>query len=294
VRLTSDYTIQKFWPTPVDTEQLMLTTLGAWLKVQGFWEPPSLGLNQGSLTVEEWRHVATMARDHYVRVMYAGYLFPFGHRASLVKITERKFLNQGEGQDQRVVAYLFQRMFIIVREPTRNYANRDIPFRTVTFKTRITPNLDLPANSDVNGLTQEAFWPRVAVGGSMEDFQFHLQATDWENRVVEFTTPLIFVSKNVDEPNAHIGGVVTYYNTSTAVTSARRQSQFHGQSVAYAPPSKPNDTSLETITLSFGAQPRPSTKPHFLPIMAQAQVDIPAVKQLVGSPAPSSNNPIVW
>jgi hypothetical protein len=78
VRLTSDYTIQKFWPTPVDTEQLMLTTLGAWLKVQGFWEPPSLGLNQGSLTVEEWRHVATMARDHYVRVMYV-VLFPFGH-----------------------------------------------------------------------------------------------------------------------------------------------------------------------------------------------------------------------
>lgn len=288
VRLTSDYTLQNFWPTPVDTEQLMLTTLGAWLKVQGFWEPPSLGLNKGSLTVEEWRHVATMARDHYVRVMYAGYLLPFGHRASLVKVTERKFYYQGEGQDQRVVAYLFQRMFIIVREPTRSYAGRAMPFRTVTFKTRVTPNLDIPGNSDINGLTQEAFWPRVAVGGSIEDFQFHLQATDWENRTVEFTAPLIFVSKNVDEQSVLVDGVVKHYINSTGVTSARRQRPFNGQSVAYAPPDKTNDTSLETTTVSFGAQLQATLAPHFLPTMAQAQVDIPAVKQLVGSPAPST------
>jgi hypothetical protein len=288
VRLTSDYTIQSFWPSPVNTEQLMLTTLGAWLKVQGFWEPPSLGINKGSLTVEEWRHVATMARDHYVRVMYAGYLFPFGHRASLVKVTERKFYYEGEGKSTRVVAYLFQRMFIIVREPTRTYDNRTIPFRTVTFKTRITPNLDLPANSDINGLTQEAFWPRVAVGGNIEDFQFHLQATDWENRVVEFTTPVIFVSKNVDENNTFLSGVITHYNMATDPTNSRRQRDFHGQSVAYAPSNKPNDTSLETATLSFGAQSQPSTTPRFLPTMARAQVDIPAVKQLTGSPAPST------
>ena len=30
-----------------------------------------------------------MARDNYVRVVHAGYLAPGGHRASLVKVTER-------------------------------------------------------------------------------------------------------------------------------------------------------------------------------------------------------------
>ena len=41
--------------------------------------------------VEEWRHRAAVGQDHYVRVVYKGYLFPFGHRASLIKVTERKF-----------------------------------------------------------------------------------------------------------------------------------------------------------------------------------------------------------
>ena len=51
---------------------------------------------------------------------YEGFLYPFGHRASLVKITERKVLapdgGAGYNPASSPVAYLRQRMYIIVRE----------------------------------------------------------------------------------------------------------------------------------------------------------------------------------
>lgn len=46
----------------------------------------------------------SLGRDHYVRVVYAGYLMPFGHAASLIKVTERKFepANSSTPLQQRV------------------------------------------------------------------------------------------------------------------------------------------------------------------------------------------------
>jgi hypothetical protein len=60
----------------------------------------------------EWRHRATVGRDHYVRVVTPGSV-PFGHRVSLVKIAERQFHQELSGNP----AYLRRRMFLIVREP---------------------------------------------------------------------------------------------------------------------------------------------------------------------------------
>ncbi|HRG26210.1 MAG TPA: hypothetical protein PLL23_17540, partial [Chitinophagaceae bacterium] len=81
-----------FVPKPVQVNNLMLSTLGAWfdaeLEVKRN-ELDNAGLI-GSLNLLKWKHIATMARDHYVEVVYAGNMFPFGHEASLVRITERK------------------------------------------------------------------------------------------------------------------------------------------------------------------------------------------------------------
>jgi hypothetical protein len=288
VHLTSNYYLPSYIPAPVDTEHIMLSALGAWLRLQGDWEPPSLGTGQGSLTVMQWRHVATMARDHYVRVLYAGYLFPFGHRAVLVKVTERKFRYREEAEQPGNVAYLFQRRFIMVRQPTRTFNHRQSPFRTVTLKTRITPNLQDPTHpeSKIMDPNEEFFWPRVLSGGGFIDFPFHIEATDWAGRTVEFTAPLPFISKNVDELPL-VTNAVNYYQT-IDVANARRQRDFGGQAVAYAPQAKPGDTTLETNAMSFGAIHKPAETPHFWPSMTQAKVDIPAVKQLVGKPAPST------
>ena len=288
VHLTSNWHLGAYMPLPVDAERLMLTTLGAWLRLQGDWEPPSMPAG-GSLTVEQWRHIATMGRDHYVRILYAGYLFPFGHRAVLVKVTERKFFYREDAEVPGMIAYLYQRIFILVREPSRNYSHRDIPFRTVTLKTRATPDLVDPSGSDVGGYGQAAFWPRVVAGQNIVDFHFLMSATDWEGRVIEFTAPLIFVDKNIDE--AHAATIVSHYNSSESATGERRQRGMGGQGVAFAPSADSGDTTLEAASISFGAMEKPTLTPHFWPTMAQAKVDIPAVKQMLGKDALST---IVW
>lgn len=67
----------------VDCQRLMLSSLGGWLDARGNWAVPN------GLSVEQWVHHAAQARDHYVRIIYKGYLLPFGHRVSLVKVSER-------------------------------------------------------------------------------------------------------------------------------------------------------------------------------------------------------------
>jgi hypothetical protein len=288
VHLTANYHISNFWPEPVISDRFMLTSLGAWLRLRGDWEPPQAPLkppSQQKLTVEQWRHITTMGRDHYVRVVYAGYLFPFGHRASLVKVTERKFFWQGEAEPPGIVAYLFQRFFILVRQPSKSYTNRDLPFRTVNLVTAVTPNLNDPNKSSIGGHGQDAFWPRVRANQQDIEFQFQLGALDWEGRRVAFTAPLIFISQDVDSSDPD--SVITHYSNLDE-SDVRRSRPFAGQSVAYAPHKKPGDTSLETAVITFGAKKQNNALPHFLPQMEQAKVDVPAIKQLLGKNAPAT------
>ena len=283
VHLTSNHYIQGFIPSPVVTERMMLTSLGAWLEVQGDWEPPTL-IRTTKLTVEQWRHDATLGRDQYVRVIYRGRLLPFGHRASLVKVTERKFYRAENEEQPGYVAYLFQRMFIIVREPERTYTHRATPFRSVRLRTRVTPNLVDPAFSEaVGGAGQSAFWPRAATaGGSTDDFLFRISAMDWEGRTSEFTAPLIFADADYEANN--FSALVNAYN---AASDTRRRRSFNGQLVAFAPRKEPGDTSFDTAAVTFSAEPRPGEEPHFRPAIAKAEVNIPAVNQITGKPAPS-------
>jgi hypothetical protein len=291
VHLTSNWYLGDYTPLPVDAERLMLTTLGAWLRLQGDWDPPSIS-EQESLTVEQWRHIATMGRDHYVRVIEAGYLFPFGHRASLVQVTERKFSYRHDADVPGMIAYLYQRYFILVRQPTRGYGHHRIPFRTVTIKTRVTPDLGDPSDSQV-GSYRGAFWPRVVAGSKLVDFHFLLSATDWEGRTIEFSAPLIFVDKNIDGNEDCLDDVISHYS-SLDKDSERRCRAMCGQAIAFAPSADSGDTTLETASISFdaivpdGAMATEVSPPHFSPTMAQAEVDIPAVKQMLGGSARST------
>jgi hypothetical protein len=82
--------------------------------------------------------------------MYAGYLWPFGHAASLIKVTERKFESLDAHRTRRV-ALLRQRFFIVVREPVRTYSGanhafkgRNFPVTRIELLTRVTPDLSEP------------------------------------------------------------------------------------------------------------------------------------------------------
>jgi hypothetical protein len=286
VHLTSNYHIPGYRPEPVDTEQLTLSTLGAWLKVDGSWGIADLSAEH-KILIARWRHEAMMGRDQYVRVVYRGFTMPYRHRAVLIKVTERKLLYHEDAATPGNIAYLYQRYFIVINEPTRTYSERDMPLRSITFRTRVTPTLDLPAGDF--GLGQKAFWVMADLGNGPRDFQFHLEGIDWEGRRVEWTTPIIWLDRDVDSDSVDLPLVLTEYNTTTAVTHQRRQRDMDGQTIAFAPAKKAGDTALETTALSLEAiKLTGSEVPHFRPAMIQARVDIPAVKQLLGTTAPST------
>ena len=303
-------------PLPIAVDRLMLSTLGAWIDVRGAW-----GTNPMGLSLEEWRHRGTMGRDHYVRVVYRGYLFPFGHRASLVKITERKFYPQGG----RHVVYLFQRMFIIVREPLKGYGPTDVadgkgkalvdsqgtaftmdgpvppngrgidrwmPFKQVRIATFTTPNLDPPVlilgvdTAGPQNQSTDAFWPRI----NGQDFLFHLIGQDVEGQRTEFTAPLAFVTYDhhlAFDETAMDALAKRYSMSQKPEYKARRTRLANGQDLALAPSSKPGNTTLHAQDITFGAfVPKASVtlgadQPRFFPIVSAATVRIPALEALL-------------
>ena len=299
-------------PSPLDVELLALSSLGGWLDARGSWpfRQPT------GLSVEEWRHRATLGRDHYVRVVYAGFLVPFGHRASVIKITERQFHADRPGN----AAYLRQRMFLVVREQVKTYRTTGLrydgpdatrtgeqydlmmPFEAVRILTLVSPLLDKPENDDVDNKEQGAFWPRV--GG--QPFKFHVSATDSDGNPVDMAMPLLFVGKEeADRPySASIipTAVKTAYENDTwpVVSSDLRATvSLGGQKVAFAKSAGPDDTAFSVQSLTWGTEvPAETTyeklgpkKIRFFPVVRKAQIDVPSLQRLAKTALPA---PVVF
>lgn len=316
VHLSSNYRLRdgknsKVWyePEPLDVDLLALSSLGAWLDSRGAWDFPQ----PRGLSVEEWRHRATLGRDHYVRVVYAGFLFPFGHRASLVKITERQF----EGDLAGNPAYLRQRMFLIVREPLKTYgatglkydgpdANRTgeqydlmMPFEAVRILTRVSPLLDPPETDDIANKFQGCFWPYV--GG--QPFRFHLVATDMDGNQVDMAMPLIFVGKEETDRDYDQSIVPTSlaqaYQTADwppGSSTLRATVPLQGQKVAFAQSKGPNDTSFAVQSITFGGEVPAKAKftelgwrqLRFFPVVRKAQIAVPSLQRIARTSTPAS------
>jgi hypothetical protein len=266
---------------PAEARRLHLSALGASLTVDGAWQ---------GLAVDGWNHRSTWGRDHYVRVDTPGYLVPFGHRATLVEITERKFRPGG--------AYLFKREFIVVKRPIKDFpafgqpdASRRMPLRRVTITDTVSPliigkDLAFPPAEDV-------FWPRVNVSGSPQDLVWSLVGEDLEGRTLPFSMPLLFVERGNQDTGAHgaRGAAVTVYFQSLPNLILRTLVDLQGRAVAFAPPGNPGDTSLEVRRVLFGAEssvgvPPASLlnadQPNLYPFFREAVVDLPAVKGIKG------------
>jgi hypothetical protein len=300
VRLTSDYliddidTCQKANPNvqrhvlPVQVNQLMLSSLGSFMNLRGAWEPPKF------MRVEEWINRATMARDHYVKVVYKGYLFPLGHRASLIKVTERKFEyvpNASDPTKGDYVAYLRQRMFIVIRERIKYYpalgqpfAGRRFPFQRIEFAERdsVTPDLDQPKSIGVHPEFYN-FWP--SVHHACYNFRF----TGWDEQGPKhLTAPLIFVDNiiahrpdlliDVFQEYAKVEGIAvacevpptptptpppsatpsptpmpTPLPSQATCPGATRYINVCGDPIAYGPSRKSGDTSFPTEDIKLAA-----------------------------------------
>ena len=312
VHLSSNFSSNTYTPTPVAANLLMLSALGGWLDSRGAWDPPA------GLSVEEWVHQATMARDHYVRVVYKGFLFPFGHRVALIKISERKFHQSEPGN----TAYLRQRFFLAIRERERQFVDpelksadgtvhyhRQFPFSSVRILTTVSPLLDPPGSRSIDGNGQNLFWPCV----SGKPFYFQCAATDLDGRNVSFQLPMIFMDNTVVNPGS-ADAPPDYRRAEEFARKTReswvnsgdlRAAQLQQQRVALAQSAKPGDTSVEVETLRFDAEVSDATainrelreysqelsRPVFYPKVDEAQVRIPAVARLTGR---AETNTVTW
>ncbi|MCG6875268.1 MAG: hypothetical protein LJE97_09275 [Betaproteobacteria bacterium] len=323
VHLSSNFSSRKYAPTAVGVNLLMLSALGGWLDSRGAWDPPA------GLSVEEWVHRAAMARDHYVRVVYKGFLFPLGHRVALVKVSERKFHNGARDDDNQPTieqksgntAYLRQRFFIIIRERERRFVDPNLtnkagdvyyqfqlPFSSVRILTAVTPNLDPPneSPSEVNGLGQTMFWPHV----NGQPFRFQCAATDVDGRTVQFELPMIFLDNTLVNPGplssapnyATAEGHAQTAKTDWLARAGLRVAQLKQQRVALAQSVKAGDTTVQVQEMSFDAEVESGnaklrtysaelSRPIFYPKVDEARVSIAALAQLTGS---AKTNKVKW
>jgi hypothetical protein len=288
----------------VDARQMMLSSLGAWLNLDGNWT----NLPDNLVTLEKWIQRSTLGRDQFVQVVKRGYLYPFGHKAVMIEITERKFGQKPAGY---VGAWLRKRRFIVVKEFERNYKEdqdnhgvfpnqrREIPFESVRVLTKVTRLLDepilidgvtipplTPGDSGATDAAKEgAFWPLVG----NDDYMFHLNATDWSGNIVEFSAPLAFVRNDVcrdtDSGKKNIDLVVA--DQQNGSDAKRKMYTFGGQKIFFAQPKGGPDEALEATLIGFEGFVSTVTSTDawhrpFYPKMTTAKVMVPAMRQFAG------------
>lgn len=237
---------------------------------------------QYQLDLSEWRHIATQGRDHYVRIVYEGELWPFRHRAALIKVTERKFKETGG----IVGAYQMQRMFIVVREPVKTFSDDDRgnPLKKVRLTTLVTPDI---ADPDLITDTNRSFWVEVMTSATDRDlFKFHAVSTDISGNEVDFTAPLMFVSISDVADAGNLELVAKEYNDKDNIQ--RRSVIVPGQKLVFAqqdgnPNGQNDNTRLVTQALNFVVDEFGNP-----PQMLKAEVKIPQVEELLGTDAPAT------
>jgi hypothetical protein len=242
VKLTSDFALSG--RADIQADKLWLTARGGFLDSDGNWDDPNFSLL-------EWKHLATLGRDQFVKVVEKGFLFPFGHHVVQITITEREFDEVG-GQ---IVAAERQIVYLAVRQPTMSYdpaetfgiANdsRDFPFRSLTLNTARTPPLDAPSS-----FVGDSFVPTV--GGV--PFKWHFVGTDWVGREIPFTAHAVFVIYEDGVAAGSAAAIRNHYN-SLASNDPLRTASFGGKAIAFAQALKTGDTDLQVKSMTFGASP---------------------------------------
>lgn len=259
-------------PQPFRVRRLLLSALGAWVDWRGAWDTDLYGSFQGwgfgqATLVSSYRHVAEMGRDSYVRLTYPGFLYPFGHRAELVKLTERKV------DEPTRTAYLRQRHFIVLRETVRSWEERDTPLTQVTLQPQVTPDLDPP------GETPNAVF--VPHRGGVP-FAWDILGVDRAGESVPLSAPLLFVPdaaivirRDHGHTPAQIGQHISDEYAPHRVIDA------HGQVVSFAASATHGDTRLEANSLTWDGH-TDTVAFTSRPYLVRSNAVVPALRHLAG------------
>ena len=282
-------------PQPITAAQFSLSALGAGVRLRSRWDfpvlPPNIAqaLSLPMLSLQQYEHIAGLGRDQYVKTVRVGFLCGTGHRASLVKITERRFTNFGlagstpAGAQFGAVAYLHQTYQVVVQEPLMGYGQlsssyqnegREMPLRSIRLTTLVTPPLDMPQidpavlasqvppgitdpqlrdiwiQDKIESLLQQPFWLEM-LG---RKFMFQAIAEDADGNKLSFAMPLMFVPYEALEKHADIR------NKFNAGGLDARTIQLQQQVVAFAPSGdKLGSTHLKTESLTYDIEQPPGT-----------------------------------
>lgn len=280
-------------PQPLGVRELALTALGGNLDLDATFDPPYAEKSESTAlfpvpTVERWRQRTVLGRDILVEVAYKGFLFPIGHRCSLVKLTERVIEPHPHGRHP--TAYLKQRMFLRVAKPTKSYPavgqpfdGRAWPARSITLVASKSPDIVDPYGGKdiigeglepagfalsshgrllkvVQGKTEAlgglVFWPRTrACRGAEVNFEVRIDGSS-----ESVSTPLLFVDSLAVQSS--LKDVVAYYNLLhrdpaklAGKSDDTRAIWNHGGAMRrYAAEEKSGETSLMSLKWLIGAE----------------------------------------
>jgi hypothetical protein len=291
---------------PATANFLALTALGASVNFQGNW---TVGPNS-RISLSQWTHRTSAGRDSYVRTVHQGHLFPTGHRAVYISVTDREFGTDDAGQTS---AYLVQRQYVTVTEPVITYdgdpdepnGGRANPMRTIQANT-ITVQVD-GSSGDT------AFW--IQFNGA--DVPFSFVATDREGRTADYSMPMIWLDATVSDQTT-INEIILIYAGSAGT---RTSPSLNGALFAFADTggAAPGTTAqhIDSYTFSaayaandganyypvlYGAVPLPSAAPRAATIAGRAPaaaqagglgppgatIRLPGAEQLTGGPLASA------
>ncbi len=220
-------------PRTLQTIELSLTPIGGTLRHASSFEPFAAAFDShgealfDAASVESWQQWTNLGRDVHCEIVYKGFLWPIGQRASLVQVTEREFFIDITGA---IRAALRQRLFIRVGKAEKLFPalkqpaqGRRFPVERLKNLTTQTPDIVDPSDDpirDTNGaitlpggriqMAQGAkglvFWPRTA---KLPDANIRFEL-DLDGTLTDM--PLIFVDNVAANDRQTLELLAAYYN----------------------------------------------------------------------------------
>ncbi len=255
-----------------EARTLILSPMGGWLDVRGQWEKDA--------PIARWQHKVTAGQDQRVVIQREdGFLYPFGQRAALITVTERKLWRAQDDDPQH--ALLRKRSFVVIKTPAMAYAHGQMALSRMTALDLVTPPLH--NTTPVDG----PFWIETDVD---QPFLFRFRARDWAQRRLWLQAPAIFVTES--------GGIARAQDLYQS-SASRRTCPLNGQAASVAkfdsaapidkdrwdePLSKPRsagDTTLNLLQIEFAAAAVAAPvddAPPFSCRTARMQVRVPSLE----------------
>lgn len=292
---------------PIDAVLLSLSSLGAWLNLEGRW--PKI-LARQDLSIQRVDYSARLSRDEKVVVEERAFLFPYGHKVSLVTETKRVIENAVFNGRSLQIAPLRTIRFIKVDEPIRRHPDPAMTFRSISITTIRTPPLDYPPPDDIGDRKDRAFWPTL--GGAPFEFQF--RGTDYAGNPITWAAPAILI-KDLEPSDCGLPGSqptepikdvfdAARNNYFAESNRPRRYRALFSQLVAAARSEQYGDTTVEARQVCFDATWIDLAKPDcsevceplppeidrapFEPSIYEIECALPAAKRFLPSSPESS------